>query len=114
MSTAFQSLSELLEKVEATKKRLEEDGYRVVVIPKIVVEVAYNEIQQSPRLPSQMALCFARITRIRDDKSPERANDIGQVRDIYEREFCNREKTRVITERRKFGLSEFFAYFSVT
>jgi len=52
MSTSFQSLSELLEKVEATKKRLEEDGHRVVVIPKIAVEVAYNKIQQSHRYKS--------------------------------------------------------------
>ncbi|GEM_PF-4542550 len=107
MSTLFQSLSELLEKVEATKKWLEiidltkrlkesaveQDGHRVVVTPKIVVEVAYNEIQQSPRYPSQMALRFARITRIRDDKSPEEARTIGQVREIYDRQFRNKENT---------------------
>jgi DNA ligase-1 len=78
-------------------KRLKEfavsqDGHRVAVIPKIVVEVAYNEIQQSPRYQSQMALRFARITRIRDDKTPEEASTIGQVREIYDRQFRNKGK----------------------
>jgi len=63
------------------------EGHRVVVLPKIVVEVAYNEIQQSPKYKSKMALRFARITRIRDDKSPEEASSIGQVREIYDRQF---------------------------
>jgi len=64
-----------------------EEGHMVVVIPKIVVEVAYNEIQKSPRYKSQMALRFARISRIRDDKTPEEASTIEQVQEIYERQF---------------------------
>jgi DNA ligase-1 len=82
--------------IELTKRLKEsavsEEGHRVVVAPKIVVEVAYNEIQQSPKYQSQMALRFARITRIRDDKSPEQASTIGQVRDIYERQFAKKGK----------------------
>jgi DNA ligase-1 len=69
-----------------------QDGHRVIVIPKIVVEVAYNEIQQSPKYKSQMALRFARITRIRDDKSPEQASTIRQVQEIYERQFSKKGK----------------------
>jgi DNA ligase 1 len=68
------------------------DGYRVIVIPKIVVEVAYNEIQQSPKYKSQMVLRFARITRIRDDKTPEESDSIERVREIYERQFRNKGK----------------------
>jgi len=71
---------------------LTQDGHRVNVIPKIVVEVAYNEIQQSPRYKSQMALRFARITRIRDDKSPEEADTVERVREIYDRQFRNKGK----------------------
>ncbi len=67
-------------------------GHRVVVLPKIVVEIAYNEIQQSPKYKSQMALRFARITRIRDDKSPEEASSIGLVRQIFDRQFRNKGK----------------------
>jgi len=64
-----------------------EEGHMVVVVPKIVVEVAYNEIQKSPRYKSQMALRFARISRIRDDKTPEDASTIEQVQEIFERQF---------------------------
>jgi DNA ligase-1 len=67
-----------------------QDGYRVTVLPKFVVEVAYNEIQQSTKYKSKMALRFARITRIRGDKAPEDASTIGQVREIYDRQFSNK------------------------
>jgi DNA ligase-1 len=63
-----------------------EEGHRVIVVPKIVAEVAYNEIQRSPKYRSQMALRFARISRIRDDKTPEQADTIGKVREIYEKQ----------------------------
>jgi DNA ligase-1 len=66
--------------------------HRVAVLPKIVVEVAYNEIQQSPKYKSRMALRFARITRIRDDKAPEDASTIDQVKEIYEKQFRTKGK----------------------
>jgi DNA ligase 1 len=66
---------------------VEQEGHRVTVIPKIVVEVAYNEIQKSPRYKSQMALRFARISRIRGDKTPEEADTIEKVKEIYDRQF---------------------------
>jgi DNA ligase-1 len=52
-----------------------------------VVEVAYNEIQKSPKYKCGMALRFARITRIREDKSPEEADTLQKVRKIYEKQF---------------------------
>jgi ATP-dependent DNA ligase I len=57
-----------------------DDGYTVRVRPEVVVEVAYNEIQSSPRYPSGYALRFARITRIRDDKRPEEADTLEGLR----------------------------------
>ncbi|MBS7624172.1 ATP-dependent DNA ligase [Candidatus Bathyarchaeota archaeon] len=69
-----------------------EEGNRVIVLPKIVVEVAYNEIQTSPKYESGMALRFARIVRIRDDKSPEEADTIDTVRKIYESQFKRKAK----------------------
>jgi len=66
---------------------VKEERGLVVVVPKIVVEVAYNEIQKSPKYKCGMALRFARITRIRDDKSPEEADTIRKVREIYEKQF---------------------------
>ena len=66
---------------------IEQKHGKVVVTPKIVVEIAYNEIQKSPKYKSGMALRFARITRIRDDKSPDEADTIHRVRQIYEQQF---------------------------
>jgi DNA ligase-1 len=63
------------------------EGNRIVVQPSVVVEVAYNEIQESPTYKCGMALRFARITRIREDKSPEDADTIQRVRKIYEKQF---------------------------
>jgi DNA ligase-1 len=62
------------------------EGRRVWVLPRVVVEVAYNEIQRSRKYPSGMALRFARITRIREDKSPEEADSLRRVKEIYERQ----------------------------
>jgi len=63
---------------------------KVIVVPRIVVEVAYNEIQRSPKYECRMALRFARITRIRDDKTPEEADTIQNVREIYEKQFLKK------------------------
>jgi DNA ligase-1 len=74
-----------------TKRLLElkisDDGYTVTVRPRIVVEVAYNEIQKSPKYRSGYALRFARITRVRADKAPEEADTIQRIRELYERQF---------------------------
>ncbi|MCS7115421.1 MAG: ATP-dependent DNA ligase [Nitrososphaerota archaeon] len=80
--------SEIMEMTRRLKElTIKEEPRRVVVAPKIVVEVAYNEIQKSPKYKCGMALRFARITRIRDDKQPEEADTIQLVREIYERQF---------------------------
>jgi DNA ligase-1 len=83
--------------VDMTKRLQElaisEKPHQVVVLPKTVVEVAYNEIQKSPKYECGMALRFARITRVRDDKNPEDADTIQRVREIYERQY--EKKARV-------------------
>ncbi|MCW3985410.1 MAG: ATP-dependent DNA ligase [Candidatus Bathyarchaeota archaeon] len=66
---------------------VKDERYKIIVVPKIVVEVAYNEIQRSPKYKCGMALRFARITRIRDDKNLEEADTIQKVREIYEQQF---------------------------
>ncbi|RLF99643.1 MAG: hypothetical protein DRN49_04080 [Thaumarchaeota archaeon] len=67
--------------------KLSDDGYTVRVKPEIVVEVAYNEIQRSPKYRSGYALRFARITRIRLDKSPREADTIDRIRELYLKQF---------------------------
>jgi DNA ligase-1 len=69
------------------KIALRHEGHKVIVQPSVVVEVAYNEVQESPTYKCGMALRFARITRIREDKSPDEADTIQRVREIYEKQF---------------------------
>jgi DNA ligase-1 len=60
------------------------DGYTVQLRPEQVVEVAFNDVQGSPRYPSGMALRFARVKRYRDDKTADQADTVDTVRAILE------------------------------
>jgi len=89
--------AEIIEMTRRLKELVVKDKRgKVVTIPRIVVEVLYNEIQKSPKYKCGMALRFARISRIRDDKSVEQADTIQRVREIYERQFL--KKGRYKTE----------------
>jgi len=71
---------------EMTKWFLEhtlDQGLRLVVEPKIVLEVAFNNMMQSDRHESGYALRFPRIVRLRPDKSPEEADTIETVGRIF-------------------------------
>lgn len=84
---------EIIEMTERLKGLVvREQPHRVVVMPKIVVEVAYNEIQKSPKYECGMALRFARISRIRDDKSVDDVDTIQHVREIFEKQFEKKAK----------------------
>jgi ATP-dependent DNA ligase len=61
-----------------------EDGWTVRVRPELVVEVAFDGVQQSPRYPGGLALRFARVVRYREDKRVEEADTIDTVRAIFE------------------------------
>ena len=58
------------------------DGYVVHVRPEQVVEIAFNDVQESPHYPGGLALRFARVKRYRDDKRADEADTIDQVRAI--------------------------------
>ncbi len=72
---------------EMTKKLkpliIKEEGKRVWVKPKIVVEVGYQEIQKSPNYKSGYALRFPRLVRIRTDKGPEDADSLDRLIHLY-------------------------------
>jgi DNA ligase-1 len=59
------------------------EGITVNVLPKLVVEVAFDGVQKSPRYPGGLALRFARVLRYRDDKSWEEADTINTVRELH-------------------------------
>jgi DNA ligase-1 len=58
------------------------EGNVVYLRPEIVVEIAFNEVQQSSQYPGGLALRFARVKRYREDKRPEEADTIDAVRRI--------------------------------
>jgi DNA ligase-1 len=58
----------------------------VTVRPEVVVEVAFNDIQRSAQYECGMALRFARIVGIRDDKSADQADTLDAVSREYDRQ----------------------------
>jgi DNA ligase-1 len=59
------------------------DEWTVYVRPELVVEIAFNDVQQSSQYPGGMALRFARVKGYRPDKRPEQADTIDTVRQIF-------------------------------
>lgn len=60
-----------------------EAGGVFAVRPKLVLEVAFEEIQKSPNYDSGFALRFPRFISIRDDKDPEEADTIQRIGRVY-------------------------------
>jgi DNA ligase-1 len=62
------------------------EGKRVEFQPKYIFEVAYQEIQKSPKYESGYALRFPRFIRLRDDKDLSEADTIGRVEELYQKQ----------------------------
>jgi len=76
--TTFAQLTELL------KEHIQEQkGKDVIIKPAIVIEVNYEEIQQSPSYASGYALRFPRFIRLRPDKKPLDANTLADLKRLY-------------------------------
>ncbi len=65
---------------------IEDQGFRRIVEPKIVLEVAFNNMMRSDRHDSGFALRFPRIVRLRPDKSREEADTIESVQEIFKKQ----------------------------
>jgi DNA ligase 1 len=59
------------------------DGMVVYVRPELVVEIAFSDVQASPRYPAGLALRFARVKAYRPDKPAAQADTVQQVADIF-------------------------------
>ena len=70
-----------------TEKLLSLETHRaastVFVRPELVVEIAFSDIQESPRYPARLALRFARVKRYRPDKSADQAETIQAVSGLF-------------------------------
>ena len=75
----FRKLTDMLKPFVESEK-----GKSVKIKAKIVVEVAYEEIQKSPTYSSGWALRFPRFVRLRNDKRPEDVDDIERIKRLYE------------------------------
>ena len=78
----FQAMTKRLLTLERSRSR-----GAVFVQPQIVVEVLFNEIQASSQYPAGLTLRFARIYRLREDKTPAEAETIQTLRQLYEGQF---------------------------
>jgi DNA ligase-1 len=58
------------------------DAMVVHVRPELVVEIAFSDVQRSPRYPGGVTLRFARLKRYRPDKRAQEADTIGQVQSL--------------------------------
>jgi ATP-dependent DNA ligase I len=62
---------------------VDDSGWVVRVRPELVVEIAFDGVQASPRYPGGVALRFARVLRYREDKTAAEADTIDTVRAIH-------------------------------
>jgi DNA ligase-1 len=74
-------IQRMTERLEALT--VERRGAMNRVRPAVVLEVAFDGIQRSKRHPSGFALRFPRIARVRDDKTPEEADDLDAVARLF-------------------------------
>jgi DNA ligase-1 len=68
---------------ELLSRETHRDQGTVYVRPELVVEIAFSDLQVSPRYPAGLALRLARVKRYRDDKRPEDADTLDSVRRIF-------------------------------
>jgi DNA ligase 1 len=67
---------------ELLERETHRDAWTVYVRPELVVEIAFSDLQSSPRYPGGLALRLARVRRYRDDKRATDADTMESVRRI--------------------------------
>ncbi|MFP4116027.1 MAG: ATP-dependent DNA ligase [Candidatus Aenigmatarchaeota archaeon] len=79
-----EQLEEITEKLQ--ELILKEEGRRIMVKPEIVVEVGYEEIQESPKYETGYALRFPRLLRFRSNKGPKDADTMERLKNLYDKQ----------------------------
>jgi len=69
---------------EFQAREVKRDAGTVFVRPELVVEIAFSDVQASPRYPGGLALRLARVKRYREDKRASEADTMTSVRRIFE------------------------------
>jgi DNA ligase-1 len=65
------------------EREVSRDGHVVFVRPELVVEIAFNDLQESPQYPGGLALRFARVKGYRPDKTAGEADTLQSLQEIY-------------------------------
>jgi DNA ligase 1 len=78
MGTSFKELTRMI--LPLIKS---EDGKIVKIKPKIILEIAYEEIQQSPSYSSGFALRFPRLLKLRPDRNIKNLDDLTKIKLLY-------------------------------
>lgn len=95
LGKTFKGLTDAMLKWQTEKLlslEVSRDEWTVYMRPELVVEIAFGEIQESPRYPAGLALRFARVKRFRPDKSAAEADTIQTVTALFRKQ---REKGAV-------------------
>ncbi|MEU2183819.1 ATP-dependent DNA ligase [Streptomyces thermolilacinus] len=82
LGKTFKGLTDTMLRWQTDRLRelaVSDDGFAVRVRPELVVEIAYDGLQRSPRYPAGVTLRFARVLRHRPDKPAAQADTIEQV-----------------------------------
>jgi DNA ligase-1 len=87
LGKTFKGLTDVLlewQTREFLQREVRRDEWTVYLRPELVVEIAFNDLQESSQYPAGMALRFARVKGYRPDKRPEQADTLDTVRQIFE------------------------------
>jgi len=87
LGKTFKGLTDAMLRWQTERLRelaVDDSDWVVHVRPELVVEVAFDGVQTSPRYPAGMALRFARVLRHRPDKSAAEADTVDIVRAIHQ------------------------------
>lgn len=74
---------------------ISDEGWRRIVEPQIVIEVAFNAVMRSDRHNSGFALRFPRILRIRPDKTYDQIDTLARVEEIFASQLIEPQSTSV-------------------
>lgn len=77
-----------------THLAVREEAGTVFVEPQVVVEVLFSDLQRSPTYRAGLALRFARILRVRDDKGPAEADTLSHLRALLAAQEAHRGLAR--------------------
>jgi DNA ligase-1 len=69
---------------ELQAREVQRDEWTVYVRPELVVEIAFNDLQESTQYPGGLALRFARVKGYRPDKQVNDIDTIDTVRRIFQ------------------------------